>query len=399
MANHPTEESLQVLKEMSADKSVSPHVPREGIMGKNSNGSWYNMSVDTDGKVNVNATVNATITGSAIEDGVSSSIKATVKDLTNSNPLTTAIVDANGDQITSFGGGTQYTEGDTDASITGTAVMWEDTSDTLRAVSHAKPLPVHVTTAENGVVSTVNSSTATLTANSTFTGTSEEVLDVSTIIVNVKASHASATDGLVIEFSPDGTNWDNSDKYTIPAATGKTFTAQPAGRYMRVRYTNGGTNQTYFRLETILKYVATKSSSHRIQDTLSDDDDGELGISVIKLRTAQDNYVSGAATNGGNFKVSIEEVNGTTDFATETTLAALLTELLVMNGGMAMQVDDTGTTLYQGWAEPGTATSASGWRIRRVVSSGTPTDTSITFADGNRNFDNVWDSRTGLTYS
>ena len=205
---------------------------------------------------------------------------------------------------------TQYTEGDTDASITGTAVMWEDTSDTLRAVSHAKPLPVHVTTVENGVVSTVNSSTATLTANSTFTGTSEEVLDVSMIIVNVKASHASATDGLAIDFSPDGTNWDNSDKYTIPAATGKTFTAQPAGKYMRVRYTNGGTNQTYFRLETILKYVSTKPSSHRVQDTLSDDDDGELGISVIKLRTAQDNYVSGAATAGGNFKVSLEETNG-----------------------------------------------------------------------------------------
>lgn len=38
--------------------------------------------------------------------------------------------------------GTQYTEADTDTSITGTAVMWEDTSDTLRAVSASKPLPV-----------------------------------------------------------------------------------------------------------------------------------------------------------------------------------------------------------------------------------------------------------------
>lgn len=37
---------------------------------------------------------------------------------------------------------TQYTEGDTDASITGQAMLWEDTSDTLRAVSAAKPLPV-----------------------------------------------------------------------------------------------------------------------------------------------------------------------------------------------------------------------------------------------------------------
>jgi hypothetical protein len=45
-------------------------------------------------------------------------------------------------RVTGGGGGTQYTEADTDASITGTAVLWEDGSDTLRAVSAAKPLPV-----------------------------------------------------------------------------------------------------------------------------------------------------------------------------------------------------------------------------------------------------------------
>src|SRR5207247_2512845 len=33
---------------------------------------------------------------------------------------------------------------DTDSTITGTAVMWEDTSDTLRSVSAAKPFPVNV---------------------------------------------------------------------------------------------------------------------------------------------------------------------------------------------------------------------------------------------------------------
>lgn len=84
------------------------------------------------------------VTGSdgAIQDGVDTNIKATVKDLSNANPLTVAIVDSSGDQITSFGGGTQYTEGDTDASITGTAILWEDGSDTLRSVSAAKPLPV-----------------------------------------------------------------------------------------------------------------------------------------------------------------------------------------------------------------------------------------------------------------
>jgi hypothetical protein len=77
----------------------------------------------------------------SIHDGTN---KASVADLTNSNPLHVAIVDGSGTQITSFGGGTQYTEGDTDASVTGTAVMWEDTSDTLRVASAAKPLPVAI---------------------------------------------------------------------------------------------------------------------------------------------------------------------------------------------------------------------------------------------------------------
>jgi hypothetical protein len=46
----------------------------------------------------------------AILDGVNATIKATVFSLTNSKPLATQIVDANGTAITSFGGGTQYAE-------------------------------------------------------------------------------------------------------------------------------------------------------------------------------------------------------------------------------------------------------------------------------------------------
>lgn len=54
----------------------------------------------------------------------------------------TALVDASGNQITSFGGGTQYAEGAVAATITGTAMLWEDAADTLRAISAVKPLPV-----------------------------------------------------------------------------------------------------------------------------------------------------------------------------------------------------------------------------------------------------------------
>lgn len=76
-----------------------------------------------------------------IGDGTS---QATVRNLAANDSLNVAIVDGAGDQITSFGGGTQYTEADTDATIVGTVAMWEDTGDTLRAPSAANPFPVEV---------------------------------------------------------------------------------------------------------------------------------------------------------------------------------------------------------------------------------------------------------------
>lgn len=56
-------------------------------------------------------------------------------------------------EISQLGGaaGVQYTEAATDTTITGTAVMWEDTSDTLRAVSAVKPFPVSVISGGTGV--------------------------------------------------------------------------------------------------------------------------------------------------------------------------------------------------------------------------------------------------------
>ena len=51
MANKPTSDSIQKLKNLSADQSVNPTIPREGIMGKASDGSWYNVAVNTDGEL------------------------------------------------------------------------------------------------------------------------------------------------------------------------------------------------------------------------------------------------------------------------------------------------------------------------------------------------------------
>lgn len=98
-------------------------------------------------------------------------------DLTNSNPAAVAIVDGNGDQITSFGGGTQYTEGDTDASITGTALMFESNTGTsaVSVVSSSNPLPISDAGGAVTVDGTVAVSSVGGTVAVTQSGTWDEV--------------------------------------------------------------------------------------------------------------------------------------------------------------------------------------------------------------------------------
>ncbi len=55
---------------------------------------------------------------------------------------------------------------------------------------------------------------------------------------------------------------------------------------------------------------------------------------------------------------------------------------------------------YTGTAPAGSATSASVWRIKKtVVDSGGEGDVTVTWADGNANFDNVWNNHLSLSYS
>jgi antitoxin component of MazEF toxin-antitoxin module len=63
---------------------------------------------------------------------------------TNFGAAYSQIVDSSGNFVDSFGGGVQYTEGDTDTTITGTAIMWEavEGSSTLETVNATNPLPV-----------------------------------------------------------------------------------------------------------------------------------------------------------------------------------------------------------------------------------------------------------------
>ncbi|MCJ2530810.1 MAG: hypothetical protein LN413_00615 [Candidatus Thermoplasmatota archaeon] len=112
---------------------------------------------------------------------------------------------------------------------------------------------------------------------------SEEVKDYATITILVKSDQVSATDGLSLEYSPNGTNWDDVDLYTIAANSAKALTLFPEGRFFRIVYTNGGVAQTFFRLQAIYHPHRTKPSSHRVGDLAGADiaeNDAELVFGV-----------------------------------------------------------------------------------------------------------------------
>ena len=61
-------------------------------------------------------------------------------------------------------------------------------------------------------------------------------------------------------------------------------------------------------------------------------------------------------------------------------------------------VDDVGgTVIYIGYAQPNTTTSSASWKIKRITFTGD--DSATEYADGNNNFDNIWDNRASLSYS
>ena len=57
-----------------------------------------------------------------------------------------------------------------------------------------------------------------------------------------------------------------------------------------------------------------------------------------------------------------------------------------------------GLTIYKGEAAVGSAESAAAWRIRKLTLNA-ESDVTEVWADGDANFDNVWDDRLTIIYS
>jgi len=221
-----------------------------------------------------------------------------------------------------------------------------------------------------------NSTTATLGAGATFTGTGTDVSKYAAVAITIFADQDSAVDGMQFQFSSDNTNWDEVNSYNLDISVSQTrrFQFPVTAQYFRFVYTNGATPQGTFRVQTIVHTTNVLTSIHRINTGLTNDRSVTVTKSVIAGETSAGGgaFVNVKANPSGSLEVNSNQtthddlnananiqvgdidVSGANpvpisatslplptgaateatlasidskDFATQTTLAALLTEL------------------------------------------------------------------------
>lgn len=217
--------------------------------------------------------------------------------------------------------------------------------------------------AATNVVSDDNSTTANLTAGSTFTGTWEECLGFGTITVMVNASHASATDGLKIEWSGDGSTVHADDLFSHVGGSGEVWSFGVISKYFRVRYTNGGTNQTSFIIQTILHKDVFKNSSHRISDEIDEDDDADLVKSVITGKDSAGDFYN-AKVDSAN-RIAVLESPYKSGVYSSLTVGTSAVELKVggsvVSDRIAITMQSNDNNVY--WGYSNAVTTTTGTRI------------------------------------
>lgn len=159
-----------------------------------------------------------------------------------------------------------------------------------------------------GHVSTVNSSSTPLGISGVFTGTAEEITHYSSVSVSVFTDEDSASGGLSLQFSTDGTNWDNTEGHDITAGVHHFVGGMGEGKWFRVVYTNGTTVQTVFRLQTILRNAPLSGEIEPIDHDIEGGEDAQLVRAVIAGQKPDNSYSNIQATSGGNLKAAVEEI-------------------------------------------------------------------------------------------
>lgn len=182
------------------------------------------------------------------------------------------------------------------------------------------------------------------------------------------------------------------------------------GTEYETRFTNIITfieeNANFATVELIIALSLSMSKGTLIKDyvfdasakTITFSAFAEIDISrILTITNVTDNiivYNFAVDTSGGTVATNVLTLTyDTTAMADADNL-----QIYYDMGSLVKRVDEASATVtYVGQAQDGSDIADPVWQIQRITSSGGATE--IEWADGNNDFDNVWDDRAALTYS
>lgn len=289
------------------------------------------------------------------------------------------------------GGGTQYTEADTDASITGTAMLWEDTSDTLRSVSAAKPLPVNIISGA-GSGGTASADDADFTAGTTsgtpamgvYESTPSSVTDGDLGTLGITAGRRLKTSTTVDAALPAGTNnIGDVDVLSSALPTGASTLAEQQSQTTHLATIAGDTTS----IQTAIEILDNAISGNEMQvdvltmPTVAVTQSGtwdEVGINDSGNSITVDYATTGSGTATGALRVELP-TNGTGVIATVGAVTGITNALpagtnaigkLAANSGV--DIGDVDVTSITGVTMNNAAIQSTGDEAHDAVDAGNP---------------------------
>lgn len=217
----------------------------------------------------------------------------------------------------------------------------------------------------SGLVDQGNSTSTPLAGGGVFTGTATATSATSLSVI-AYSNVSSAAGGLSIEGSTDGTNWDHTHTHTVTGGAEFIIGLPIQTKYVRIVYTNGGSAQGVFRLQTILHATSQTGSVVSVNDTPTATDHAQLTQAVIIGQTTAGGgaYVPVKVNPSGTLTVaatqdtspwvvsaaSLPLPTGAATAANQTTLGSQTTKLndgtdtALITGAGALVVDGSGVT-------------------------------------------------------
>lgn len=208
-----------------------------------------------------------------------------------------------------------------------------------------------------------NSSTVELGVGGVFTGAATEILGFQSICVSIFSNAASAANGLKLEFSQDGTNWDHITQLSIPAGNEITTILSNRLRYFRVVYTNGASTQSSFRLQTVLEMGMASGTVREMSVGPTAGDLAQLTRAVISGTTGGSVFTDVKVSPSGTL-----QVGGTVDLSSGVVTLSSTPLVVVASSSPLPPTSLTSGTVTLS-SNP-TVVSASSGLVQALISSG-----------------------------